>query len=158
MTTAADVDWDQIHFFKPHEFPEGELELAHPALLYDLRQLRDLYKSPIEPSRVKGALARTDGSETSRHYAVDRLSDAVDIFPMGDPLRCWQLAVTIFNGVGIYYDTKDNHGKDRVMLHVDRRPNVVWWCRIAGQYHTVGKSAADDKLFYHWLWGLTNAR
>ena len=145
------TDWHLLPNFSPDEFPPGELALTSPGLLSALQSLRHACGIPIKPSPVKGGLARTDGSSTSRHYAVGRKSDAIDIFPKEKPLLVWQQAVRLFGGVGVYHDTKGPSGYSDVMLHVDMRPSTVWWCRVDGKYHAVNKSDMDSRTFYKWL-------
>lgn len=129
------IDWSRVPDFSPREFADSPDEHAQPALIYRLQTLRARLGAPIFPSPVPGALARFDGPPSSRHYAVGRLSDAVDVFPVdGMVVRAWQQAVALFGGVGLYLDTHFL-GRSWPMLHVDLRPEPVWWVRDAGAYH-----------------------
>jgi truncated hemoglobin YjbI len=114
------IDWTEIKYFKPSEFPEDPDTYADPALILLLDNFREIYKHPLTPSPAKGALARLDGAPTSRHYAVGRLSDAVDVFPKGDVSEAWLLAVEMeewWGGIGLYPFTHPGP-----MLHLDLRP------------------------------------
>jgi len=128
------TDWTSRNF-RPDEFPEDPRRHADPALIYRLDEWREAVGVPIRPSPARGALARFDGSETSRHYAVDRLSDAVDVFVDGSQAAAWIAAVRLFGGVGFYTDTVYD-GEQRPMFHVDLRPSRLCWLRSAGGRYT----------------------
>ena len=129
------IDWSRVPDFSPREFAESPDEHVQPELIYRLQTLRERLGAAIFPSPAGGALARFGGSVTSRHYAVGRLSDAVDVFPAdGWAARAWLHAVALFGGVGLYLDTHFG-GQQRPMLHVDLRPEPAWWVRDAGAYH-----------------------
>lgn len=135
MKNSKKIDWDLIHNFLPHEFPEDPNKYAEPELIYNLDSLRLLYGQKMRPSPASGALARLYGSEYSQHYAVDRLSTAVDWFPEGLPI---DMLFTIivhgkFKGIGIYFDTLGPDGLPWVMFHGDIRTKganslkpVIW--------------------------------
>ena len=89
------IDWHLLPNFSPDEFPSGELALTSPGLLSALQSLRHACGIPLKPSPVKGGLARTDGALTSRHYAVGRKSDAIDIFPKEKPLYMAKWCITV---------------------------------------------------------------
>ena len=82
-----------IRRFTPGEFPEDPEELAEPRLIYSLDDFAVALGRPVHPSPVPGALARLDGSETSRHYAVGRRSDAVDVFCACPIFKAWGTAL-----------------------------------------------------------------
>lgn len=142
------VDWSRAASFSAAEFPEPPDEHAQPALIYRLQTLRDQLGAPLYPSPARGALARFDGPTTSRHYAVGRRCDAVDVFPAtGFLARAWLHAVALFGGVGLYVDTQFR-GQPWPMLHVDLRPAPTWWLRDAGVYHYAqGSTTAMRRLF-----------
>lgn len=50
----------------------------------------------------------------------------------------------LFGGVGIYFDTNNNHGKPQPMLHLDLRPVPLIWYRNNGKYFY----PYGDKYFY----------
>lgn len=125
------------------EFIENDINLnrVNAALIVTLQSLRDKTGIPIYPSPVPGAWARTDGSETSRHYAVGRLSDAGDIFP--ERGRYLELLFRVqqlpnIGGIGIYADTNGLDGHPWPMMHIDMRQYDlrVLWARD-GDYHTL---------------------
>ena len=126
------INWENVEYFDPNvdKFPEGELNLACPELIYQLNTFRKVLGRPIYPSPVKGALARQSGSENSRHYAVNRLSDAIDVFCTGDPFHTWITAITskLWGGIGIYPFTRFQ-GREWVMFHLDMRPGMTLWVR-----------------------------
>jgi hypothetical protein len=129
--------------FKGYEFPE-DLKFASHQLLKNLDNLRDFVGHPIYPSPVSGALARFDGSKTSRHYAVGRKSDAIDIFIDADPFESYIkiLQSRLFNRVGVYFDT---HYKNKkwVMFHIDLKKQYLFWYRDNSKYHY-----STEKNFY----------
>jgi len=63
------------------EFAEYSIPLEHvsAALIITLQSIRTKTGISIYPSPVKSGWVRFDGSKASRHYAVDRLSDAGDL-------------------------------------------------------------------------------
>jgi len=121
-------------FHYPH-FPEFaqygiDLSLVDAELIHVIERLRTLTGIPITPSPVQGAWGRTSGSETSRHYAVGRLSDAGDIFPArGRVLDLWLAAQAIpeIGGIGLYADTRGPDGQPWPMMHIDLRSYRVSW-------------------------------
>ena len=126
-----------LNRFKPEEFPsEKEIDMTDPALFFKLEDYAETLKFPVHPSKAKGALAREYGSAESKHYAIGRLSTAVDFFPECNICQAWVLAVSFFGGVGIYFDT---HYKNRkwIMLHGDLRTQRTFWYRDVGVYHTL---------------------
>ena len=135
------MDWKNITKFEPKEFPsQKEIDLTDPRLFRTLEDFRLDLNYSVYPSPEKGALAREYGSTTSRHYAVGKLSTAIDFFPDCDILRALFTAVHYFGGVGVYFDT---HFKRRkwVMLHGDLRLNTKLWYRLDGKYHTINTDA-----------------
>lgn len=134
------IDWSKIPNFKRSEFREDPNKYAKPQLVYKLQDLRNYLGNRIHPSPVEGSLARFSGSEDSRHYAVGRKSDAIDIFVEGYPLHNWVLLLEsrLFTGLGLYLDTEYNDN-DWVMFHGDLRVpdnyEVFIWVRYAGEYY-----------------------
>lgn len=148
--------FQKIRHFKPAEWPPGVLEHLDPALIGQLDELRQRLGRPIYPSPLAGAWARFDGSTTSRHYAVGRLSDAGDIFPAGDVREAWLIAQDLpFGGIGIYFDTLYQN-RPWPMLHLDLRPNRVLWARVSrNRYIYPANSDAERDLFFDLLAGQT---
>src|SRR5690554_5791004 len=116
---ASDLDWSKVNNFKPSEFPEGVLDKLDASIICKLDAFREVLKCAVNPSPVASGFIREGGSETSRHYAVNRLSDAVDVFPSCDVFYAFVVAVQFgFTGIGIYFDTYYK-GNPRPMLHLD---------------------------------------
>ena len=129
-------------------------------MIYELQSIRTEYAKPIYLSPVPGALARLAGSDTSRHYAVDRKSDAIDIFPTGIPFEFYTHLITHQNigGMGVYLDTTGPDGNPWVMFHMDLRRKrnnrpLLW---IAKKIWNVKKQEFTTKYYYpqsdykHW--------
>lgn len=125
---------EQSPHFSPSEFPDGAIHYMDPRYAARLAMYRAELGAPIVPSPLPAAWFRLDGSADSRHYALGRLSDAGDIFPLGCNIaRAVMLAARHFGGVGVYLDTWLN-GRVRRMLHTDCRPEQVLWARMDGEY------------------------
>jgi hypothetical protein len=89
---------------------------------------RFMVESPGEwiVSPAPGATCRTTGRETSRHYAVGRLADAIDLMLIsGDLETNYRFALERFGGVGVYPDWEPYPG-----LHLDGRPGGHTWAGI----------------------------
>lgn len=128
--------------FSTSEFSEDPIKFSDPHSLICLQDFRTQINSRIYPSKATGGLARFDGSKTSRHYvnlAENKLSTAFDLFFEADPQYIFYklLCDSAFRGIGVYFDTKDNHGKPSVMFHVDTRDERVTQCRINKKYYYV---------------------
>jgi hypothetical protein len=132
QVNAENMDWSKINYFTPKEFLQGSLKYLDPKLIVELDSFRHALGQRVHPSPAFGGLYRLDGSVTSRHYAVNRLSDAADIFPEGDVLKAFQVAKEgPWGGIGIYLDTRGPNGKPWPMLHLDLRPGTrILWARI----------------------------
>jgi len=123
--------------FKRREFPsEKELKLTDPKILTTLDDYAKRLQAPVHPSTAKGALARTTGSANSRHYAVNRLSTAVDFFPDCDICKAWAIAINYFGGVGVYFDTHYRHNP-KIMIHGDLRQIPTFWYRSRNIYYSI---------------------
>jgi hypothetical protein len=124
------------------EIPEEALHHMDGDFLRKLQGFRSTTGIPLIVSPSPGAIFRTDHkSETSRHYAVGRLADAIDVFPrQGEGMRVFLYAIQFpsFGGVGVYTDTQLND-KPRMMVHLDARPikygSKAVWVRHNGVYH-----------------------
>lgn len=130
------INWEEIKHFKKHEFPEDPDIYADPRLIRNLDEYRELLGQKVHPSPVEGALARLDDkAKSSQHYAVDRKSTAIDVFPEGSIINAWTVALTsgFWAGIGVYFDTQYT-GKDWCMLHLDIREKPLIWYRINGDY------------------------
>lgn len=154
------IDWSRVKYFNPKtdKFPEDPNLYSDPNLIYALDLLREAYGYPIYPSPVKGALARLDGSSTSRHYAVGRKSDAIDIFPTKDKdkeLYLAALSSNLFGGLGLYLDTRGLDGLPLPMLHVDLRPlnnnKMMLWVRDKKGNYIYSHKDNQRHLFFNKL-------
>lgn len=124
------------------------LELIDSRVITTLQAMRLALGQAIYPSPLKDAWARLDGSTTSQHYAVGRLSKAGDIFPeRGYLMVCWLIAQQQrdVKGLGLYTDTNGLDGGPWPMLHFDLRNSGkrVFWVRESGTYYTLGSEDAD---------------
>lgn len=129
---ASELDFDrEVFHFSQHEFPAETLDNVSADLVFALDKLRDQFGDVIHPSPLAAGWYRKDGSSTSRHYAVGRLSDAGDVFPQGDVLRAWVVAQSIpeIGGIGLYFDTNGPNGEPWPMMHIDLRPQRLLWAR-----------------------------
>lgn len=151
---SMNIDWNKIDYFREEEFPEDPETYADPFLIYSLDKFRAMLGAPVYPSPVSGALARFDKkSDYSRHYAVERKSDAIDVYCKAPIFQAWSTAISceLFNGVGVYFDT---HYKNKhwCMLHLDRRRHKSLWLR---NYHKYTSTESTDfweyllRGFYH---------
>lgn len=136
--------------FSEGEFPEDVKKYAAIALIRKLQAQRNILDAPIRPSLAKGALARRGGSKTSKHYATGRLSTAVDWFSDLEPFETWNhvLASGLWDGMGIYFDTKNNDGGRQVMFHTDfgRSQNVYWYRKDKEMFSSI--------KYGHKFWGM----
>jgi hypothetical protein len=150
------IDWENIKHFSKWEFSEDPDFHAEPQLIETLDAFREIVGKPIYPSREKGALARFEGTNPdSRHYAVGRKSDAIDVFVEGDIRDNWMKAFCskLWGGIGIYFDTHYK-GHSWPMLHLDlRQGTTTYWYRVDKQYgHPILRSSDLHRMF-----GLLNA-
>lgn len=155
------VDWKQIRYFNPNEWPKGVLGFVDGRLINALDQLRQQLKQAIYPSPVYEGWARHSGSVHSRHYVGSinnpmRLSDAGDFFCDGVPSEVWRTIVNmnVFGGIGMYTDTH-YHGEARIMFHVDLRTigaaGALWWTRVDGKYYYPINNESQRHVFYQTL-------
>jgi len=143
-----EIEWDKVNYFEPDEFSEDPDKYADPALIYSLDIFREMLQYKIYPSPVTGALARfDDGKSGSRHYAVSRKSDAIDIFCNTSILEAWTIAIRsgLWKGIGVYFDTFYRN-RDWCMLHLDNRSTNLLWYRDNHEY-----SFEKDRLFWEKL-------
>lgn len=138
------IDWSKVNHFTPKEFSEDPDKYANPNLIYTLNDFRKLVGKSAYPSPVSGALARIEtGSKTSQHYVnlkENKLSNAVDVFFEGNPSYVFFRALysKLWNGIGLYLDTKYNN-EEWPMFHFDLRDfnakgMVTIWVRKNHEY------------------------
>ena len=117
---ASRLDFNNIDGFEAVEF-QDQLHLLDAQVIYVLVKLRKLI-GRIRISPAEGAIARTDGKQSTMHFAdleLGRLSEAVDIMPLDVDLEtAYKAALTIpeIGAVGAYPDWKPLPG-----LHIDLR-------------------------------------
>lgn len=170
MDKSVDIPASELSQESYKSFPElrtmenVDLKLVSSRLIKNLQKFRDICGIPMIPSPAVGALHRMDGSEASRHYAVGRLCDAIDIFPVGDfygdetAVTCYLSAVSsgLFGAVGMYLDTSLD-GEKSIMLHLDTRPSALFvrqWIRKDGRlafFRAKYPMCADNRIFAEWL-------
>lgn len=153
---AGLLDFNELEHFTPDEFPAGALDNIEAELVLGLEGYRDLLGHPVVPSPVAGGWFRWDGSTTSRHYAIGRLSDAGDVFPQCDIRDAFLVAMGCpwWGGIGVYLDTTGPSGKPEPMLHLDLRAKRTIWMRHEGRYLYPMNSAKDRAEFWHLLGAL----
>ena len=126
----------ELRHFEPVEF-NGWANRMSPRLAYTLDLWRERCGFPIEVSPHPRAIGRTNGNENSRHYAVGRAPDAIDVFPRGDIEIAVKTAVQLFGGVGLYVNWTDAAGRKTPGMHVDTRPRIndkpASWGQIDGK-------------------------
>lgn len=139
-SSAANMDWGRVRYFKPNEFPLEELEFLNKYVVEELDKARDVIGIPVFVSPVKGAVVRFRENEQGYpfgwHDSAEKrkLGQAVDVFiPDSKKLTVVDLITTVisitrFRGMGIYFDTI-YEGKPCVMLHFDLRHDpILWYC------------------------------
>ena len=127
------IDWEQINYFTKDEFVD-DVSLIQPEVIYALDEYRNALNQRIFSSPVKGSMVRLTGNPQSQHYAVGRLSTAIDIFCEGFPIVNFLCILQLkkFTAVGIYLDTIGPDGQPWIMFHVDMRkreptqPILLW--------------------------------
>ena len=141
----------EINNFTEAEFSEN-IKYASPELIINLDILRDLMGYAINPSPVSGALARMYGSKKSQHYAVNRLSTAIDVFITCDPFEAYSkiLSSKLFSRVGIYPFTYFNN-KPHMMWHLDLRDNPLMWIREKNGKYIYNVNDIFYKKLYSYL-------
>lgn len=150
---AAALDFGELDHFSADEFPEGVLMRMEADLILGLNEYRETLGHAVVPSPVLGGWYRLDGSVTSRHYAVNRLSDACDVFPRCDIRDALLVAMGCvwWGGIGVYLDTTGPSGHPEPMLHLDMRPDRVIWMRYEGRYIYPLRSEAERVEFWQRL-------
>lgn len=130
--------------FTKKEIPEDIAVYMDKIILRDIQKYRDILGCPFSISLANGALIRFDGRQASEHHVIlspftgnpIKLSRAIDGFPHCNIFEAWTKALSsnIFSGIGVYFDTKNNHGIAQPMLHLDLRPFPLTWYRDKGEY------------------------
>ncbi len=124
---ASDLDWNSIDNFSESEFIGVDLTELDEKVILSIVDFRARLGKSVYPSPVDGAFVRTEGSLTSRHYAVNRLSDAGDFFPKGHITEAFLTAIaTGYGGIGLYLDT-NYRDVPWPMIHLDNRKGQVFW-------------------------------
>lgn len=154
------IDWKEIEYFIPEEFPEDPDEHADPVLITKLNYFRKMRGLPIYPSPVEGALARFGlSNHGSFHYAEGEYkSKAIDFYSEGTAYSTFieLLGSNLFGGIGVYFNAMYNW-QPWVRFHVDLRKlgekhakdNVlVWYVNKKGEryYPQYDKSKYGEML------------
>jgi hypothetical protein len=101
---------------------------------------------------MSGALARFgEKDKTSKHFAVGRLSTALDWFTEASPFKAWCSIISSgdWQGMGIYFDTFYK-GLNWVMFHTDyeRMAAPVYWFRYGTRSGPVYVDSKNDPQFW----------
>jgi hypothetical protein len=155
--------WKDIkHFTKSENW--GDWTCVEYGLIKSLDEFRKSYGMAIHISPVKNAVyAESVGhSSKSLHYPVlgDRGniiigSRAADVFPTGNLLEAWMLAIRMymFNGLGCYpyWEWNRKNVLLRGGLHLDTRTmqdgqKSLWWQDKSGAYRYL-RTISDIKEF-----------
>ena len=146
--------------FTNKEIPPDTAKYIDRFMLSSIQTYRNILGCPFNISMAPGALIRLGGRKTSEHHIVIdpisekpiKLSRAIDGFPDCDIFKAWAKALSsnLFAGIGVYFDTKNNHGIPQPMLHLDLRPRPLIWYRDKGEYLYPHK----DKDFFQNLMNL----
>ncbi len=146
MEEKISINWSRVPI-SPDEFSEDPIKYADPQFIIALQDFRILYGKPYYPSPVSGALARFDGSKTSKHYVgdkdkIERRSNANDGFWEGLPIDVYHTAITcgLFGGIGVYFDGFYSR-KSWPRFHFDTRKNgfksmpLIWFVKNNKYYY-----------------------
>ena len=142
VNTGA-VDWSLVRYFSAREFG-GLLASVDPRIIYAADAMRARLGAPLQISKAEGAIARFELSAApSRHYAVGRKSDALDLHPIGASLwACYRAALLVpaIGGFGVYPDWNTPG------IHIDCRPrkpdgSMALW---------IGESVAGRQVYAGW--------
>lgn len=132
---SAGVNWERVRHFSPGEF--RQLDHLNPSVIYAADALRQRIGLRLGVSPVTGAEARFGGNPNSRHYAIGRQSDALDLLFIdgnANPAEVWAAALQIpeIGGFGYYPGWRNARGQVVGGIHIDTRP------RSAGRPATWG--------------------
>lgn len=151
----AIINGVKMQNFTHKEIPPDIAKSMDTWILSSIQHYRDILGCPFNISLATGALIRFDGRKTSEHHVIIdpisektiKLSRAIDGFPDGNIFEAWAKALSsnLFAGIGVYFDTKNNHGEQQPMLHLDLRIQPLIWYRHEGEYFYPHKS----KTFFH---------
>lgn len=154
---ASEIRWHEVKNFSASEWPADTLDLLDARVVFVLDDLRNRLGKGIYPSPLKGAWVRESGSPTSRHYAVNRLSDAGDFFTDAHVLDAFlhAQAISDIGGVGVYLDTF-YRGVPQPMMHIDLRQHGSFthrqfWLRWAGTYYYPMRGGVHREQFWKLL-------
>ncbi|NCU32550.1 MAG: hypothetical protein EOM23_06380 [Candidatus Moranbacteria bacterium] len=140
-------DYPSFPEFKNNGFDMSKIDKR---LILKLQKKRNSTGIPIIPSPLREGWYRLSGSSASRHYAVNRASDAGDLFvKRGNIIDFWLECVkdNDIGGIGLYFDTTGPDGKPWIMMHIDLRPGKrAMWIRDEGKYYSINR---DKKAFWN---------
>jgi hypothetical protein len=140
--------------FTHKEIPPEKAQYMDWLILRHIQTYRDILGCPFSVSLAQGALIRFSGRKTSEHHVIVnpvtgppvKLSRAIDGFPECNIFEAWSVALSsmLFGGIGVYFDTLNNHGVPQPMLHLDLRSAPLIWYRNHGVYYYPHK---DENFF-----------
>lgn len=147
---ASDLDFSLVDYFSRGEFPSDVLKHVEADLVLGLSEYRKRLGKQVQPSSVVAGWYRQGGRKGSRHYAIERLSDAGDVFPQCDIRDALLVAMGCdwWGGIGVYLDTNGNDGTPQPMLHLDSREERVIWMRYQGRYIYPLRSESEREEFW----------
>ncbi len=145
-------DGNNIPNFSTAEFSEDVHLYAAPGLMIRAQDQRERLAAKMYPSPRAGALARFDTeSKTSMHFAVGRLSTALDWFSEASPFETWCKVISsgLWHGMGVYFDT-EYKGMNWVMFHTDykRMSSPVYWFRYKTKKGPGWVDSKNDTQFW----------
>jgi len=156
------IRWNEVNHFSltGDRWPEDPDKYLSPAALGAIDRYRNVLGVSVSPSPVTGALARFNGSETSRHFVGDaedpiRFSDALDLFVETDIRTAFLTAMTVreFGGIGVYFDTVFR-GQSHCLMHLDIRhitdrtdsPTIIWYRENHEYYYPLRNEEASKRF------------
>ena len=144
----AEINGVDMPNFTKKEIPDDKAKFMDEQILRRTQMYRDVLNCPFNISLNNDALVRFHGRKTSHHRVIVdpsngiiiKKSTAIDGFPKCDMFKAWSISVQskLFGGVGVYFDTKNNHGEPQPMLHHDLRTNPLIWLRDKDTIKTNG--------------------
>ena len=128
----------------------GDPDKVHDSLIFALDLFRRHLGRRVHLSPVEGAVYAESGhhSDMSWHYIIPGRNDyamAADVFPEGNIIEAWLIALTIphFVGIGLYPFWKWESKGLKGGLHLDIRylgsydNKALWWCDLYKVYKSL---------------------
>ena len=142
------IYFDKAEFVTPHNgFSIDWYPRLSNVLLVRLDLFRYRIGLPINVSKAKGAIGRTDNTTSQHNFSHWGEVRAIDVFPdglltMADAYNYRDIAIECgFTGIGIYPDKSPSP-----MMHLDVRENreigqPALWGQIGGKYVSFDEAA-----------------